>query len=249
MRRGVFAVAGLVGAALLAVLVPLYDAPEPRGLTVTRGRVREVADAEARKWGIEVDKAFVVTTVGDSPLLDKELRDKPDLRRRADRDPVLGPRLFGFDVTYWRNGVDKYPPLRRRPRLAHGRGPRRAAAGAERGGRGIAEGGRPSREGGRVRRLARVSGRPEPGLRGREADRPEVAHGPHVPLPGGVRRSDGRRRLLPLRQLHRRQAGGLRAHRGVPGRAAVSRTTRASAGRSCASAGSSRSSSSSSRSS
>ena len=77
---------------------------------MTRGRVREVADAEARKWGIEVDKAFVVTTVGDSPLLDKELRDKPDLRRRAEGDPVLGPRLFGFDVTYWRNGVDKYPP-------------------------------------------------------------------------------------------------------------------------------------------
>ncbi len=110
MRRVAFAAAGVAGAALLAVLVPLYDAPEPRGLTVTRGRVREVADAEARKWGIEVDKAFVVTTVGDSPLLDKELRDKPDLRRRADRDPVLGPRLFGFDVTYWRNGVDKYPP-------------------------------------------------------------------------------------------------------------------------------------------
>ena len=110
MRRAAFAAAGLAGAALLAVLVPLYDAPEPRGLTVTRGRVREVADAEARKWGIEVDKAFVVTTLDDSPLLDKELRDKPDLRRRADRDPVLGPRLFGFHVTYWRNGFDKYPP-------------------------------------------------------------------------------------------------------------------------------------------
>ncbi len=109
-RTGAFAVAGIAGAALLAVLVPLYDAPEPRGLTVTRGRVRQIADAEARKWGIEVDKAFVVTTVDDSPLLDKELRDKPDLRRKAESDPVLGPRIFGFRVTYWRNGVDKYPP-------------------------------------------------------------------------------------------------------------------------------------------
>ena len=111
MRRGVFAAAGVAGAALLAVLVPLYDAPEPRGLTVTRGKVREVADAEARKWGIEVDKAFVVTTVDGSPLLDKELRDKPDLWRRAAADPALGPRLFGFRVAYWRNGVDKYPPF------------------------------------------------------------------------------------------------------------------------------------------
>ena len=69
-----------------------------------------MADAEARKWGIEVDKAFVVTTVEDSFLLDRELQDKPDLRRRADADPVVGPRLFGFRVTYWRNGADKYPP-------------------------------------------------------------------------------------------------------------------------------------------
>jgi hypothetical protein len=111
MRRGVFAAAGLAGAGLLALLIPLYDAPQPRGLTVTRGRVREVADAEARRWGIEVDKAFVVTTLEDSPLLDKELRGKPDLRRKAETDPVLGPRVFGFHVTYWRNGVDKYPPF------------------------------------------------------------------------------------------------------------------------------------------
>lgn len=110
MRRGAFAAAGIAGAALLAVLVPLYDAPEPRGLTVARGKVRDVADAEARRWGIEVDKAFVVTTLDNSPLLDKELRDKPELRRRAESDPVLGPRIFGFRVTYWRNGVDKYPP-------------------------------------------------------------------------------------------------------------------------------------------
>jgi hypothetical protein len=110
MRKAAFAAAGIAGAGLLAVLVPLYDAPEPRGLTITRGAVREVADAEARRWGIEVDKAFVVTTLEDSPLLDKELRDKPDLRRKAESDPVLGPRIFGFHVTYWRNGVDKYPP-------------------------------------------------------------------------------------------------------------------------------------------
>jgi sigma-B regulation protein RsbU (phosphoserine phosphatase) len=110
MRKSAFAAAGVAGVALLAVLLPLYDAPQPRGLTVTRGRVREIADAEARKWGIEVEKAFVVTTLEDSPLLDKELRDKPDLRRKADADPVVGPRLVGFRVNYWRNGVDKYPP-------------------------------------------------------------------------------------------------------------------------------------------
>jgi serine phosphatase RsbU (regulator of sigma subunit) len=111
MRRWLFAFAGLAGAALLVVLIPLYDAPEPRGLNVTRGRVREVADAEARKWGIEVDKAFVVTTLDSAYLLDKELQGKPGLRRKADADPVLGPRLFGFRVTYWRNGVDKFPPF------------------------------------------------------------------------------------------------------------------------------------------
>ena len=111
MRRWSFAAAGLAGAALLAFLIPLYDAPEPRGLNVTRGRVREIADAEARKWGIEVDKAFVVTILDNAYLLDKEFQNKPDLRRRADLDPVLGPRLFGFRVTYWRNGVEKSPPF------------------------------------------------------------------------------------------------------------------------------------------
>jgi len=110
MRRWSFALAGLAGAGLLFVLIPLYDAPQPRGLTVTRGRVREVADAEARTWGIPIDKAFVVTTLEDAFLLDKELRDKPDLRRRADADPVLGPRLVGFRVNYWRSGVDKSAP-------------------------------------------------------------------------------------------------------------------------------------------
>src|SRR5471030_326034 len=110
MRRWPFAAAGLAGAALLAFLLPLYDAPAPRGLNVTRGRVREVADAEARKWGIPVEKAFVVTTLDSAYLLDKEFQDKPGLRRQADADPVLGPRLFGFRVTYWRNGVDKFPP-------------------------------------------------------------------------------------------------------------------------------------------
>jgi len=107
MRRAAFAAAGVAGAGLLAILIPLYDAPQPRGLNVTRGRAREVADPEARKWGIPVEKAFVVTTLNQSFLLEKELREKPDLRRRADLDPVLGPRLVGYRVTYWRNGVDK----------------------------------------------------------------------------------------------------------------------------------------------
>ena len=69
-----------------------------------------MADAEAREWGIEVDKAFVVTTVGDSPAPRQGAARQAGPEAQADLHPVLGPRLFGFDVTYWRNGVDKYPP-------------------------------------------------------------------------------------------------------------------------------------------
>ncbi|MFI5120470.1 MAG: PP2C family protein-serine/threonine phosphatase [Thermoanaerobaculia bacterium] len=110
MRRGAFAAAGVAGAGLLAILIPLYDAPQPRGLNVTRARVREIADAEARRWGIPLDRCLAVTTLDQSFLLDKELQDKPGLRRRADLDPVLGPRLVGYRVTYWRIGADKFPP-------------------------------------------------------------------------------------------------------------------------------------------
>ncbi len=218
MRRGAFAAAGVAGAGLLAVLIPLYDAPQPRGLSVTRGRVREVADAEARKWGIPVDQAFVVTTLENSPLLDKELRGKPDLRRRADTDPVLGPRLVGFHVTYWRNGAEKNPPYgfvtvsRTGEVLAVLRQARMEEAGSR------AEAGRAQAEGGRARRLAPLPGRAQSRLRGCAAERPEISHGPRLPLQGAVVVPDGRRRLLSDRDLRRRPGRRLRARRGVPGR-------------------------------
>jgi hypothetical protein len=109
MKRYWIILACLAGVAAFLLLLPLYDARMPRGLSTTRAEARKVADVEARKLGIEVDKAWVVTTWEGAPHIELQFRDDPALRKRATQDPVVGPRLGGFRTTYFRPGQEKFP--------------------------------------------------------------------------------------------------------------------------------------------
>ncbi|MBK9965947.1 MAG: serine/threonine-protein phosphatase [Holophagales bacterium] len=100
---------GLLGAVGLGFLLPHFEAAQPRGLAVTRPMAVKIADAEARRLGIPVEKAFRVETWEENPLLEQELSGDPSVRRRMDGDPVVGPRLGGYRVTFFRPGLEKFP--------------------------------------------------------------------------------------------------------------------------------------------
>jgi hypothetical protein len=93
----------------LSFLLHYFDAAQPKGLTVTRAAVRQIADAEALRWGIPVEKAWVVVTMRVNYPLEEELAKDSEARRKAAADPVLGPRLGSYRVTYFRRGLEKFP--------------------------------------------------------------------------------------------------------------------------------------------
>ena len=99
-----------IGCAALALLVPLFTASQPKGIRLTRGEARRIADGEARRIGIPVDQAWIALTWEDSSLLDEQLSKNPALRARANTDPILAPRLGSYKATYYRRGVTKYTP-------------------------------------------------------------------------------------------------------------------------------------------
>lgn len=109
MKRYAPLVAALLGAIVLALLLPAFTAPLPHGLRITRDEARSIADVEARRLGINLDRAWVSTRWEQSPVLEKELRGKPDLSDQAWSDPAIAPRMSYFVVTYYRRGVEKSP--------------------------------------------------------------------------------------------------------------------------------------------
>jgi hypothetical protein len=110
MKRFLPWAAFVAGLALIAVLMPRFNAAQPAGIRLTRGDAAGIADAEARRMGIPVEKAWASLSWSDSPLITKELQGKEDLLRHAADDPVLGPRLGGFKRSYYRRGMEKFQP-------------------------------------------------------------------------------------------------------------------------------------------
>ncbi|MEA2464936.1 MAG: hypothetical protein QOJ98_2683, partial [Acidobacteriota bacterium] len=108
MKRLVPLLAFAGGIIVLALLIPRYNAVQPR-VDITRGEAQRIADEEARKLAIPVDKAWANITWVGSPLLDRALEKDPERYRRLHDDPVLGPRLGGYRVTYYRRGLEKFP--------------------------------------------------------------------------------------------------------------------------------------------
>ncbi|HEX8616562.1 MAG TPA: PP2C family protein-serine/threonine phosphatase [Thermoanaerobaculia bacterium] len=109
MKRIVPVLAFVGGIIVLALLVPRYNGVQPR-VDITRGEAQRIADEEARKLGIPVDKAWSNMTWVGSPLLDRALEKDPERYRRLHDDPVIGPRLGGYRVNYYRRGLEKFLP-------------------------------------------------------------------------------------------------------------------------------------------
>ncbi|HKO59467.1 MAG TPA: PP2C family protein-serine/threonine phosphatase [Thermoanaerobaculia bacterium] len=110
MKRLVPLGACVVGIILLAVLIPRFNTAQPMGISVTRDEAHRIADVQARELGIPVDKAWTDEVWVGSPLLDRELDPDPARRLRANADPVIGPRLGGHRINYFRRGADKFTP-------------------------------------------------------------------------------------------------------------------------------------------
>ena len=98
------------GIVVLVILIPRFNDAQPQGIRLTRADAVPIADAQARQIGIPVERSWTVLSWEDSPLLNKELEPKPDLRRRASDDPVIGPRLGGYKRVYYRRGLEKSFP-------------------------------------------------------------------------------------------------------------------------------------------
>ncbi|HEV7768572.1 MAG TPA: SpoIIE family protein phosphatase [Thermoanaerobaculia bacterium] len=109
MRRLAPYFAFAVGLVALVLLIPRFNSVQPR-VEITRGEAQRIGDEEARKLGIPVDVAWSNLTWVGSPLLDREFENDPERYRRANNDPVIGPRLGGYRVTYYRRGLEKFTP-------------------------------------------------------------------------------------------------------------------------------------------
>ena len=110
MKKALPYLACVVGIVVLALLMPRFNAAQPQGIRLTRSDAVPIADAAARQLGIPVDRSWSVLSWASSALLDKELGPKPELRRRAMDDPVIGPRLGGYKRIYYRRGLEKSVP-------------------------------------------------------------------------------------------------------------------------------------------
>ncbi|HET8799063.1 MAG TPA: SpoIIE family protein phosphatase, partial [Thermoanaerobaculia bacterium] len=109
MKRFLPMIAAVAGVAALLVVLPFYRDAQPDGMAVTRSEAVRIADAAAREIGIPVDRAWRTIVWFPSPILDKELQQHPR-RGAAWDDPVFGPRLNSYRVTYYHAGKDKFPP-------------------------------------------------------------------------------------------------------------------------------------------
>ena len=108
MKRFFPLIACIIGLAALFTLLPLFDAPQPRNVRITRAQARELADAAARKLGVEVEDTWAVVTWENHILLEAEFKGKPELRRRAGVDPIVGPRMVAYQISYFYKGKPKF---------------------------------------------------------------------------------------------------------------------------------------------
>jgi len=107
MKRYAPYAACIAGIIAIVLLLPRFNAAQPRGLALTRGDARAIADRAARDVGIPVDQAWETVTWRTAPLLAKALRTQPERRAAAYADPVISPRLDSYYVHFYRTTKEK----------------------------------------------------------------------------------------------------------------------------------------------
>src|SRR5438270_8092521 len=107
MKRYAPFAACVAGIIAIVLLLPRFNAAQPRGVALTRGDAREIAMRAAREVGIPVEKAWETVTWRSAPLLSRELREQPERRAAAVADPVIGPRLDSYYVHFYRTTKEK----------------------------------------------------------------------------------------------------------------------------------------------
>ena len=104
-----FLLLALLGSVAFALLLPSFQAPLPAKATITRDTALKIANAAAAEYGIPVDEAWTIVTWEQHDMLESLFGDDADLRRRAAADPVVGPRISSWRVTWFRKGEAKFP--------------------------------------------------------------------------------------------------------------------------------------------
>src|SRR4051794_10091262 len=91
------------GIIVLALVLPSFLPAQPHGVSVTRPDAQRIADEAAAQLGIQPHKLWSAMTWRTSPMLDKELQRDPQRRAKAAGDPVIGPRLGSYNISYYQS--------------------------------------------------------------------------------------------------------------------------------------------------
>ncbi|HVE70462.1 MAG TPA: PP2C family protein-serine/threonine phosphatase [Thermoanaerobaculia bacterium] len=107
MKRYFPLLACVLGLAALFALLPLFDPPQPRNVRMTREQARAAADAAVRSIGVKVEDTWSVVSWENHGLLEDQFDGKPELRRQAGLDPIVGPRMVAYFIPYFYKGRTK----------------------------------------------------------------------------------------------------------------------------------------------
>ena len=109
MKRLAPLIACVLGLVALFAILPLYDPPQPRNVRITRSQALAVADGQMEKLGVKLTDVWRVVSWENHILLEDQFTGKPELRRKAGLDPIVGPRMVAYQVSYFYRGRPKNP--------------------------------------------------------------------------------------------------------------------------------------------
>src|SRR6185436_13704422 len=198
----------VAGIAVILLVLPVFQPAQPRGISITRGEARQLADRGAREVGIDPSRTWSTLNWWPSQILVRELRNHPR-RAEAWNDPVLGPRLNAYRVMYYDFVRDKNPP----DGLVYVGGLTGQVTAARR----LL---RPEKPGANATE-AQLRPRPVAAVRVRASGRRPRPHRLGLPLPRGDGVPAAEHRSVSQRLLRRKPARRMAAHRGVRRRPSV----------------------------